>query len=300
MSEVFYTEKARVRASFERAAHSYDAAAALQQEVARRMDERLDYIKVAPKVILDAGSGTGFGSALLRRRYPDARVIELDLAHSMLCESRDKQRREAGMLGRLMGRARPWQVGGDLERLPLATASVDMIWSSLAIQWVNIPDAMFAEFYRVLKPEGMVLFSTLGPDTLMELRQSFEGLDGGTHVNRFIDMHDLGDAMLAGGLAEPVVDMEKIVMTYDTVRDVLRDLKAIGAHNVTQGRNRGMMGKQTWRTLEARYETWRHDGRLPASYEVIYGHAWRGGDRKKPATLSDGRQVIEFVNKSSR
>ena len=294
MSEVFFTDKARVRASVERAAAHYDGAAVLQREVGRRMAERLDYIKLTPKIILDAGSGTGEGAVALRRRYPDAQVIELDLAHAMLRASRAKQQREAGWTGRLFGRGRPWQVCADIEHLPLATGSVDMIWSNLAIQWVNLPDSVFAEFQRVLKPEGMVMFSTLGPDTLQELRQSFAGLDQSTHVNRFIDMHDLGDAMLAGGLAEPVMDMEKIVLTYDHARDVMRDLKAIGAHNATAGRARGLMGKQAWRQVEAAYEAWRRDGRLPATYEVVYGHAWRGQD-KKTKLLSDGRQVIEFV-----
>lgn len=297
MSEVFYTEQGRVRAAFDRAAGSYDAAAVLQREVAARMAERLDYIKLAPQVILDAGSGTGDGAVALRDRYPAARVIELDLAPSMLRVSRDKQRARTGLLSRLMHRNQPWQVCGDLQRLPLADGSVDMIWSNLALQWVNTPDAAFAEFRRVLKPGGMVMFSTLGPDTLQELRQAFEGLDNGTHVNRFIDMHDLGDAMLAGRLAEPVMDMEKIVMTYERVRDVLQDLKAIGAHNATAGRGRGLMGKQAWRAMEARYESRRRDGRLPASYEVVYGHAWRGEDRAQPKLLPDGRQVIEFVKK---
>jgi malonyl-CoA O-methyltransferase len=295
MSEAFYTDKARVRASFDRAAASYDGAAVLQREVASRMDERLDYIKLAPRVILDAGSGTGEGAAALRHRYPEARVIELDLAAAMLQTSRDKQQKSAGVLARALRRVRPWQICGDLEHLPLADASVDMIWSNLAVQWINIPDAMFAEFRRVLRPGGMLMFSSLGPDTLSELRQSFDGLDGATHVNRFIDMHDLGDAMLAGGLSQPVMDMEKIVMTYARVRDVLSDLKAIGAHNVTSGRHRGLMGKKTWQLLEARYEQWRTDGRLPASYEVLYGHAWRSDSTAKNGRLPDGSQVIEFL-----
>lgn len=297
MTEVFYTDKSLVRASFERAAASYDGAAVLQREVARRMDERLDYIKLAPKVILDAGSGTGEGAAALQRRYPDARIIELDLAHAMLQTSRTKHTARSGRLQRLFGRAKPWQVCADLEHLPLLSGSVDLIWSNLAIQWLNIPDAVFTEFRRVLRPEGLVMFSTLGPDTLTELRQSFSGLDASTHVNQFIDMHDLGDALLSGGLSEPVMDMEKIVMTYAALPDVLRDLKAIGAHNVTAGRQRGLMGKKTWQALEARYEAQRRDGRLPATYEVLYGHAWRGQDVKKAQVLPDGRQVIDFIDK---
>ncbi|EEG07866.1 malonyl-ACP O-methyltransferase BioC [Pseudogulbenkiania ferrooxidans] len=300
MSEAFYTDKSRVRAAFERAAPSYDSAAVLQREVSDRMAARLDYIKFSPKVILDAGSGTGYGAAELRRRYPEARVIELDLATTMLQASREKQQAGGGLLGKLFKRAQPWQLCADVECLPLADASVDMIWSNLAIQWVNIPDGVFAEFQRVLKPEGMLMFSTLGPDTLFELRQSFAGVDGATHVNQFIDMHDLGDALLKSGFAEPVMDMDKIVLTYPRVRDVMQDLKAIGAHNATAGRGRGLMGKHSWQKVEAAYELRRQDGALPATYEVVYGHAWKGEPKKKANQLPDGRQVIEFMKPGAR
>ncbi|KZE24967.1 malonyl-CoA O-methyltransferase [Crenobacter luteus] len=296
MSEPFYTDKAQVRAAFERAATRYDSAAVLQREVSDRMAERLDYIKVAPPVILDAGSGTGYGAAALKARYPDARVVELDLAHAMLAASREKQKDGAGFLGRLLKKA-PWQVCADIERLPLADESVDMIWSNLAIQWVNVPDGVFAEFRRVLKPDGLLMFSTLGPDTLCELRGAFAGVDGATHVNQFIDMHDLGDALLSGGFATPVMDMEKIVLTYDDARGVMQDLKAIGAHNVTDGRRRGLLGKHAWQGVVERYEAHRRDGKLPATYEVVYGHAWKGSPKPKGNALPDGRQVIEFVRR---
>lgn len=295
MSEAFYTDKSRVRASFERAAASYDSAAVLQREVCDRMAERLDYIKLQPQVILDAGSGTGYGSAALRRRYPDARVLELDLAHAMLAASREKQRAGQGMLSRLFKPQQPWQLCADIERLPLADNSVDMIWSSLTIQWVNVPDQVFAEFQRVLKPGGMLMFATLGPDTLFELREAFGHADGATHVNQFIDMHDLGDALMAAQFSEPVMDMEKIVLTYDQAREVMQDLKAIGAHNATAGRGRGLMGKHAWQRVVDAYEQRRHNGQLPATYEVLYGHAWKGEPKKKPTILPDGRQVIEFT-----
>jgi len=296
MSEAFYTDKARVRAAFERAAASYDSAAVLQREVSDRMAERLAYIKHEPAVILDAGSGTGYGAAQLRERYPDARIIELDLAAAMLQASRAKQQDGAGFFGRLLGKARtPWQVCGDLEALPLADQSVDMIWSNLAIQWVNVPDSVFAEFRRVLKPDGLVMFSTLGPDTLLELRAAFAGIDGATHVNQFIDMHDLGDALVRTGFGEPVMDMDKIVLTYDDARAVMQDLKAIGAHNATGGRGRGLMGKHAWQQVCSAYEARRRDGKLPATYEVVYGHAWFGRPKQKANLLPDGRQVIEFT-----
>jgi malonyl-CoA O-methyltransferase len=299
MSEAFYTDKDRIRASFERAAASYDAAAVLQREVSDRMAERLSYIKHQPQVILDAGTGTGYGAAQLRTQYPDAQIVELDLAHAMLCASRERQRAGDGLLKKLFKRSQPWQVCADVERLPLADNSVDMIWSNLTIQWVNIPDSVFSEFERVLKPDGMLMFSTLGPDTLFELREAFGGVDHATHVTQFIDMHDLGDALMRVGFAEPVMDMDKIVLTYDTVRDVMHDLKAIGAHNATRDRSRGLMGKQAWQRVEAHYEARRRDGKLPATYEVVYGHAWKSTLKKKGNTLPDGRQVIEFVKPGS-
>ena len=143
------------------------------------------------------------------------------------------------------------------------------------------------------------MFSTLGPDTLFELREAFGGVDHATHVNQFIDMHDLGDALMRVGFAEPVMDMDKIVLTYDKVRDVMHDLKAIGAHNATRDRGRGLMGKQAWQRVEAHYEARRRDGKLPATYEVVYGHAWKSRLKKKGNTLPDGRQVIEFVKPGS-
>ncbi|OHX21960.1 malonyl-ACP O-methyltransferase BioC [Chromobacterium sphagni] len=300
MSEAFYTDKARVRASFEKAAASYDSAAVLQREVSDRMAERLEYIKHQPAVILDAGAGTGYGAAQLRGQYPQARVLELDLAHAMLMASRQRQREGDGLLKKLFKPSLPWQVVADVERLPLADDSVDMIWSNLTIQWINEPDRMFAELRRVLKPDGLLMFSTLGPDTLFELRGAFASVDAATHVNQFIDMHDIGDALMRAGFAEPVMDMEKIVLTYDDARGVMRDLKAIGAHNATAGRGRGLMGKQAWRKVEAAYERYRHDGKLPASYEVVYGHAWKGSGKKVAKMSDDGRQVIEFVKKAPR
>ncbi|MBV1776568.1 malonyl-ACP O-methyltransferase BioC [Burkholderiaceae bacterium DAT-1] len=285
MSEAFYSDKSVVRRSFDKAATAYDRAAILQREVADRMMERLDLVKLKPARILDAGSGTGYAGPLLRKRYPDARLIELDLAMGMLAASRAK----AGMIDKLL-RKTPWQVCADLEAIPLANDSCDLIWSNLAFQWLNEPDQAFAECHRILRPEGLFMFSTLGPDTLKELRQAFASIDSVPHVNRFIDMHDLGDALSRAGFSAPVMDMEKIVMTYDEVRSVMMDLKAIGAHNAAQGRKRGLMGKTAWQSAVDAYDRLRVEGRLPATYEIVYGHAWK--PQPKPA---DGAQVIRFM-----
>lgn len=286
--------KRAIRRSFEAAAQTYDEAAFLQQEIARRLDDHLEGMKIEPGLILDAGCGTGYGLSLLKARFPEARLIGLDLAHAMV---RATQRRQAPAEGwrrwlpRVGGRpTAPAGLCADMERLPLARKSVDMVWSSLALQWVGPPDHAFREAHRVLKPEGLYLFASFGPDTLMELRAASAGLDGHQHVNRFIDMHDLGDALVHAGFSNPVMEMERITLTYEALPALLRDLKAIGAHTVLENRRTGLMGKAEWRRLAANYETFRREGRLPATYEVVYGHAWAGTQDR----LADGRQVIQF------
>jgi len=285
-----HIDKRLMRRAFERAAQSYDQAAVLQREVSQRMLERLDLVKLNPTLILDVGSGTGTGSRSLAQRYPDARVIGLDISPAMLRVARQNNPWWKRSLPFLSGKL-PQYVGGDLERLPLPASSVNLLWSNLALQWCDDLPVAFAEFQRVLAPGGLLMFSTFGPDTLRELKHAFAGLDGHTHVNRFLDMHDIGDQLAYAGFGAPVMDMEFITLTYPDLMGLLRELKAIGAHNVTSGRSRGLMGKRTWRAMLENYEKLRKDGRLPATYEVVYGHAWV--NEKKPK-LSDGRQVIEF------
>lgn len=289
----FLIDKRRMRRSFERAAAGYDRVAVLQRTVCERMAERLQYVKFDPQTILDAGSGTGYGSRLLHQRYAKAQVIELDIAEAML-----KTSRAAAPWWRKLwpgGSGRGGQVCGDLERLPLANGSVDMVWSNAALQWCNDLDAAFAGVHRVLAPNGLLMFSTFGPDTLKELRQAFAVVDGFTHVSRFVDMHDIGDALVRAGFDTPVMDVEYFTLTYDKVADLMRDLKALGAHNATAGRRRGLAGKSAWQQLERKYEQLRRDGKLPATYEVIYGHAWRPALSSRKT--ADGGQVIELVGR---
>jgi malonyl-CoA O-methyltransferase len=189
---------------------------------------------------------------------------------------------------KLFGGARQMQVCGDIESLPLAAKSVEMVWSNLAIQWCNDLPATFAELHRVLKVDGLLMFSTFGPDTLKELRRAFDGVDRHNHLNRFTDMHDIGDMLVHSGFAEPVMDMEYLTLTYDDVRGVLQDLKSIGAHNATTGRPRGLMGKNAWARLVENYERLRSNGKLPATFEVVYGHAWKPQPKQTP----DGRAII--------
>lgn len=286
-------DKRLMRRAFERAAHSYDAAALLQREISQRLLERLDLVKLTPALILDAGSGTGAGSRALARRYPESRVIGLDIAHTMLQVAHAREPWWRRNLPFLAGNL-PGYVAGDLERLPLPTSSVNLLCSNLALQWCDDLAAAFAEFRRVLAPGGLLMFTTFGPDTLRELRQAFAGLDGYTHVNRFLDMHDIGDELAYAGFTTPVVDMEFLTLTYPDLISLLRELKALGAHNVTSGRGHGLMGKHRWRAMVANYEKLRQDGRLPATYEVIYGHAWvNEKPPRQTSELIDGRQVIK-------
>ncbi|MBI2313159.1 MAG: malonyl-ACP O-methyltransferase BioC [Betaproteobacteria bacterium] len=282
-------DKRQMRRSFEHAAGNYDRAAVLQREVCDRMASRLDYIKIAPRAILDAGSGTGYGGRALAARYPDAAVVELDIALGMLAQGRSAHPWWKRLLP--IPRATPPAICADVEALPVKAASIDLVWSNLTLQWCNDLPRVFAEMHRVLKVGGLLMFSTFGPDTLKELRQAFDGVDRYTHVNRFVDMHDIGDMLVAGGLADPVMDMEFITVTYPDVKALMHDLKAIGAHNITAGRRRGLTGKSAWRKALARYEMLRREGRLPATFEVVYGHAWKVQPRK----TADGREVVRFA-----
>ena len=262
-------DSAQVRRSFEQAACAYDEAAVLQREVGDRLLERLDYIRFSPKRILDLGAGTGYCQQALIQRYPDTEVHALDLAEGMLQQARKK----IGWLRRL--KRRDHFVCADVNALPYASESMDMIVSNLTLQWCPDLLAVFSECQRLLKPGGMLLFTNFGPDTLKELRHCWAKVDAHTHVNQFADMHDVGDALLQSGFSDPVVDMEMITVTYDDVRSIMQDLKQIGAHNVTHGRARGLTGKGRLQQLQQAYEDYRQQGRLPVSHEVIYGLAWR-------------------------
>ncbi|MDD4977023.1 MAG: malonyl-ACP O-methyltransferase BioC [Gallionella sp.] len=288
----FEIDKKQVRRAFSRAATAYDATAVLQREVCSRMLERLEYIKLQPQRVLDVGSGTGWGTRQLMAKYPSAQMISLDIAIGMLHTARG----QTGWWQKLFSSQNAAMLCADVEALPIASNSLDMVWSNLAVQWCNDLPTTIVDLHRVLKVEGLLMFSTFGPDTLKELRQAFHGVDAHNHLNRFADMHDIGDMLSHGGFAEPVMDMEYLTLTYDDVRSVLHDLKAIGANNATAGRGQGLMGKNAWKSLVENYEALRHDGKLPATYEVIYGHAWK----PQPKKLADGRAIIKTDFKKTR
>ncbi len=280
-------DKKLVRESFSRSAKDYDQVAVLQREIGDRMLERLDYIKAEPSVVLDAGAGTGHCSTWLLNRYKKSKVISLDFALPML--------QQAAKQGRWL--RRPSCLCADIEQLPLANESVDMIFSNVAIQWCTDLQQTFAEFMRVLKPEGLLMFSTFGPDTLKELRLAWAKADEADkpHTSRFIDMHDIGDMMVHSQFADPVIDAERMTLTYDKVGGLVKDLKTLGAHNAASGRQRGMTGKRRWQAMEKAYEQFRVDGRLPATYEVVYGHAWRPKQLKQIMVNGEVHVPVDLI-----
>ena len=284
-----FPPKPAVRRSFGKAATSYDGNAFLQREIADRLFERLDYIKLQPATALDIGCGTGYATAKLRERYADADIIGLDLAENMLSSAK-YQAKSTSWLKRILRHApRQSWLCGDAESLPLDAGSVDLAISNLALQWCD-PERVAIEVARVLRPNGLFMFTSFGPDTVKELRAAFRNLDDRPHVNRFVDMHDLGDILAHAGFADPVMDQEIITLTYATLSPMLKELKGIGAHNVLNGRRTGLTGRTGWARMVAAYEAFRKDGRLPATFEVVYGHAWKPESIKRRTI--DGQHAI--------
>lgn len=278
-------EKRAVRRAFSRAARGYDAHAVLHREVASRLLEHLDPIRIDPARMVDLGCGTGGAFDGLRKRYPRSRLVGIDLALPMLHEARAR----SAWWRRALRSNVPQLACADAERLPLASACAGLAFSNLMLQWCD-PPAVFAEAARVLQTGGLFLFSTYGPDTLKELRASFVPADGARHVHEFIDMHDLGDALVAAGFVDPVMEMEPITLEYSTVDALAADLRAAGERSAMRDRSPGIGGRERWRRMVERYETQRRGGALPATYEIVYGHAWKAAPRR----IADGRAIVDF------
>jgi malonyl-CoA O-methyltransferase len=281
MSDPYALDIGWVRRSFDRAGASYDAAAVLQAQVRDVLLERLDLTALDPAVVLDAGAGTGLGSRALKRRYPKAHVLAVDFAPGMLRAARGRRtwlRPSTWVHPSTWLHPSAWlrpfsRLCADALRLPLKDGAVDLVLSSLMLPWSD-PDAVFAEFRRVLAPRGLLTFTSLGPDTLWELRGAWAQVDGHTRVSRFVDMHDLGDALVRAGFAAPVLDVERYTLSYADVRRLAADLQAMGARNATQGRLRGLTSPRKFAAMEGAYEIHRRDGRLPATVEVVFGAAF--------------------------
>jgi malonyl-CoA O-methyltransferase len=263
MSGNGWLDIAAARRNANRARATYDDFAVLQAQVRQQLIARLDWIAITPDVVVDLGCGTGHGALALAARWPDARVIAVDASPGMLEQA--ARHDPAGRCERLCAEARA---------LPLPDASVDLVFSSLMLQWCDDLDAAFAEVARVLRPRGLFTFTTLGPDTLVELREAWRAADAGLHVIPFTDMHDIGDGLVRAGLAEPVMDVVRYTLTYPKLRALMQDLRATGAQNAMVARPRGLTGRSRLAAVERAYERHRRDDVLPASCEVIFGQAW--------------------------
>lgn len=285
-------DPARVRRRFDRCAAGYDAAAVLAREVAARMLERLDLVRMQPARVLDLGSGTGFVAQNLNTRYVQAQVVAIDFSLAMLRAANPARLRFPGRrLWSRLGARRPLPVCAEMERLPLADASFDLACSNLALEWSARPHQVLQEVQRVLRGGGLFMFSTLGPDTLRELRSADPRGAAGTH--RLADMHDVGDALVRQGFADPVMDMEHLTLTYPDVGALLQELRASGYAQAPQPVSAGLHGRGWLRELERRYAAFARDGRVPATFEIVYGHAWKP---EQPAyARPDGSAVIRFV-----
>ena len=285
-----FVDVRQVRRNAARAARNYadyEAAAVLPREIAGRMLERLDYVKIEPQRVLDLGCGPGATLAALGERYPRAQVIGADFSEPMLRASLAPRSRLRWLMPFLRG-AKSALVAADAAALPFAAGSQGLVWSNLLLHWLADPQPALREMHRVLEVDGLLMFSTLGPDSLKELRACFP--DGAARSLRFIDLHDYGDMLVECGFADPVMDAERLTVTYPSFDALVDELRRSGANNGHFDRPRGLTGRGAWAAARANYEALRQDGRLPVTLEVVYGHAWKVAPKK----TADGAAIVRF------
>jgi malonyl-CoA O-methyltransferase len=294
----------RLRRIFDRRAATFGDVAFLPREIAQRMRERLDYIKVAPASVLDAGCGAGEDLPTLRERFPEAPVFGTDLSHAMLTralhhDSGDTSWRRflPATLGKALGARGPRFAQADFSALPFASGAFEFIWSNLALHWHSRPDLVFPEWQRVLKVNGLLMFSTLGPDTLKELRGAYaeveatHGVASLKHVIDFVDMHDLGDMLVESGFEIPVMDQETLTITYKSPESLLADVRRWGAYPFEREASSGAAARRLHKALLAALEARRRaDGTIALTFEVIYGHAWKA----VPRTTAEGHGIVRI------
>jgi malonyl-CoA O-methyltransferase len=286
----------RLRKIFDRRAATFNDVAFLPREIAQRMRERLDYIKVNPAQVLDAGCGAGDDLPALRERFPEAPVFGTDLSRAMLARAVQHDATDTSWrrflpasLGKALGSRGPRFAQADFSALPFAAGAFEFIWSNLALHWHSRPDLVFPEWQRVLKVNGLLMFSTLGPDTLKELRGAYaeieaaHGVNTHKHVIDFVDMHDLGDMLVESGFEIPVMDQETLTITYKSPESLLADVRRWGAYPFRREASPGVASRRMQKALLAALEARRRaDGTIPLTFEVIYGHAWKAVPRMTP------------------
>lgn len=275
-------EKRNICKAFNVHAAEYSRFAKVQYEIGERLFERLNYLKINPKYILDLGCGPGTFSKRLKQQYPKAKIIGLDLAYGMLMQAKKTQ----------SWRSKWNLINADMKALPFPDGLFDLVFANQAIHWVKPLSEVMNEMNRVMSAGGCLMFSTLGPDTFCELRQAFASVDNHAHVNEFPDMHDVGDVLLKQYFLDPVVDMEILTAHYSSLAELLRSIKSQGVRNINPSRNPGLTSKQQWMNFErnmAQFNT--PTGKVPLTYEVVYGHAWKGMQRKTNKGVETGISV---------
>jgi len=293
-SSDFFLDSRLVRRAFDAASADFDRHAAVHSEIRNRLLERLDVVRLEPASVLDLGAGTGHTTRALKRRYKNAQVAALDLSPGMLAQAG----KQSGFFQRFS------RVAGDAQRLPFVDASFDLVLSNLMLQWVGNPDAAIGEARRVLRPDGLFTFTSLGPDSLKELRHAWSQTDGPrhehVHVHAFIDMHDLGDALIRAGFAEPVMDTERLTVTYKDWPALLAELRGSGSTNIAHGRARGLTGRTASERALRTLDSLRRNNVFPLSLEVVYGHAWAGSLRKRRTPDGEVRIPLESLTRRQR
>ncbi len=271
-----FIQSQAVAYSFSKAAPTYDAHAFLQRKIGQRLLERLSYIRVQPRRLCDLGTGTGFFAQKLLELYPQSSVTGIDLAPGMITYAQKTRPATIQFLCH------------DAQALPLTKESFDLIFSNGMLQWCTDIRQVLRECHRLLSPSGLLLFSTFGPDTLKEIRACWQSIDTQPHTLSFADMHDYGDALLALDFQDPVMDCEHLTISYPNPRQLLSDLKKLGAHNLHEQRARGLQGKTRFQNFLKQYEAYKTlEGFFPATYEIIYGLAWKSRDASKKGSCED-------------
>lgn len=261
-----------LRQRFDSAAETFAQADFLFRRCMEGLLERLAPMSLKPEVIVDVGSATGRGSRELARRWRRARVLSIDLSHQMLMSGRTGR----GWLSRQR------DVQADAHDLPLKTGCADLLVANLSLPWFDQPERCLQQFGRVVRKEGLLLFATLGPDTLREIRDAWQQIDTGAHVHPFADMHDIGDALIRAGLTDPVLDVERVSVTYDDPQALFADLRRSGGTNLLPNRLPGLTGKDRFERFVTALKSQSQDGRIAVTTELVFGHAWARGGRQTP------------------
>lgn len=279
--------KKEISKAFSKQARDYEQAAKVQQEIGSRLFERLQYLKISPQRILDLGCGPGTYTKELALMYPDAHIVGVDLAQGMLLQAQTKLEIEHQCS----------LISADAHHLPFNSGSFDLVFSNQVVHWLYPLNLVFRELNRVMNVNACLMFSTLGPDTFNELKYAWQDVDAFAHTNDFLDMHDVGDALMAEYFVEPVMDMEPLAIHYASLNDLVHSLKVQGVKNTNNRRNPGLTGKRNWAQFCNNYEQLKtENGKYPLSYEVVYGHAWKGVKRN----TSGGVETLIPVSKIIR